>query len=51
MVSKYERTRIMSARALQLAQGATPLVGAKGKSTLEIAAEEMGKDKIPLVVV
>jgi DNA-directed RNA polymerase subunit K/omega len=51
MVSKYEKTRIMSARALQLAQGATPLVDAKGKNTLEIAVDEMGKNKIPLVVV
>lgn len=50
-MNKYEKTRIISARALQIAQGAPPLVSPKSKSVEEIVLEEFDKDKIPLVVV
>jgi len=51
MLTRYERTRLMSARALQIAQGAPPLVRSGSKDNLEIAAEELEKGKIPLVIV
>ncbi len=49
--SRYERTRIVSARALQLAQGAPPLVKAKsGSSPIDIALAEWEKGVIPIDV-
>ena len=50
MMTKYERTRVIAARTLQIAQGATPLVKPKGDN-YSIALKEFGDDKIPLVVV
>jgi DNA-directed RNA polymerase subunit K/omega len=50
MMTRYERTRVIAARTLQIAQGATPLVKPKGNN-YEIALKELGDDKIPLVVV
>jgi len=50
MATKYERTRVLAARTLQIAQGAPPFVKPKG-SNYEIALKELGDDKIPLVVV
>jgi DNA-directed RNA polymerase subunit K/omega len=51
MMTKYERTRVIAARTLQIAQGATPLVKPKNMDNHEIALKELGDDKIPLVVV
>ena len=51
MLTRYERTRLMSARALQIAQGAPPLVRSGSKDNLKIAVEELEKGKIPLVIV
>jgi len=50
MMTRYERTRVIAARTLQIAQGAPPLVKPKG-SNYEIALRELDDDKIPLVVV
>jgi DNA-directed RNA polymerase subunit K/omega len=50
MMTRYERTRVIAARTLQIAQGAPPLVRPKG-SNYEIALRERDDDKIPLVVV
>jgi DNA-directed RNA polymerase subunit K/omega len=41
MVSKYQKARLLSARALQIARGAKPLVQTKQKSAVEIAEEEL----------
>lgn len=49
--SRYERTRIVSARALQLAQGAPALVKTKGGMTpIDIAIAEWEKGIIPIDV-
>jgi DNA-directed RNA polymerase subunit K/omega len=50
MMTRYERTRVIAARTLQIAQGAPPLVKPKGNN-YEIALKELDEDKIPLVVV
>jgi DNA-directed RNA polymerase subunit K/omega len=47
MMTKFEKTRLISARALQIAQGA-PAKG-KGKPS-DIAKEEFEEGKIPLEV-
>ena len=49
--SKYERARLIGARALQLAFGAPPLMEVDGKmSPMSIALKEMESGIIPLVV-
>ncbi len=50
-LTKYEIARIIGARALQLAQGAPPLIEVQDTSPLEIAETEFKKNVIPLHVV
>ena len=50
-LTKYELARIIGARALQLAQGAPPLIKvAKGMGFINIAEVELDKKAMPLVV-
>lgn len=49
--NKYEKARLIGARALQLAFGAPPLMEVEGKmSPMSIAMKEMESGIIPLVV-
>ena len=49
--SRYAKTRIISARALQIAQGSPVLVKVpKGKTPMEIAMMEWEKGLIPIDV-
>jgi len=49
--SKYERARLIGARALQLAFGAPPLMEVDGSmNPMSIAIREMESGIIPLVV-
>ncbi|HUC38637.1 MAG TPA: DNA-directed RNA polymerase subunit K [Candidatus Acidoferrum sp.] len=50
--SKYEKARIIGARALQLAHGAPPLVKVpEGMvSPIDLAALEFEKDAIPITI-
>lgn len=52
-LTKYERARIIGARALQLYFGAPPLVkaGESGQSYIELAEKELHDGVISLVVV
>ncbi len=53
-LTKYERARIIGARALQLYFGAPPLVKASGNEELDyikLAEKELANDVIPLAVV
>ncbi|MEM4255468.1 MAG: DNA-directed RNA polymerase subunit K [Candidatus Norongarragalinales archaeon] len=51
-LTKYERARIVGARALQLAMGAPPLVKAANTiSPVKLAQIELEKNVIPLFVV
>ncbi len=50
-LNKYERARIIGARALQLAFGAPPLLEVKGEnSAMSVALRELEMGIIPLVV-
>jgi len=48
--TKYERVRILSARALQISMGAPPLIKTKAVNPIEIAREEFLKDAIPITI-
>lgn len=51
-LTKYERARIIGARALQLEWGAPPLLPIEGmEDTIKIAEKELEMRIIPLVVV
>lgn len=48
---KYEKARIIGARALQLSQGAPPLIKiTKMLSFIQVAETELDEDVIPLAV-
>lgn len=52
-LTKYERARIIGARALQLYYGAPPLVKAqegRGLDYIKLAEKELDEEIIPLVV-
>ncbi|MDD3159423.1 MAG: DNA-directed RNA polymerase subunit K [Candidatus ainarchaeum sp.] len=50
-LTRFELTRILSARALQLSLGAPPLVkGTKELSMLRVAEKEMEEKSLPLSV-
>lgn len=51
ILSKYERTRILGARATLLSKGAQPLVNPDGETNpLEIARMELSERVIPIVI-
>lgn len=50
-MTRFEKTRLISARALQISYGAPPLIKAKKEMTpIDIAKEELEKKALPLVV-
>ena len=49
--NKYERARILGARALQLSMGAPPMIKTSNTNPIDVAREELKKDAIPLVVI
>ncbi len=51
--TKFEKARIIGARALQLAYGAPPLIKVPGNvsNPLDLAEKEFEEDAIPIVVV
>ncbi len=52
-LTKYERARIIGARALQLYYGAPPLVKIqedRGRNYIKLAEKELDEEIIPLVV-
>jgi len=50
-LTRFERTRVVSARALQLALGAPPLLKVSHKRSMgEVAADEFEQKVIPLAV-
>lgn len=48
--TRYERARIVGARALQISMGAPVLVNTPKTEPLEIALEEYDRDVIPITV-
>ncbi len=49
-LTRFERTRIIGARALQISLGAPILIKTTKKDPIEIAAEEFEKDVLPITV-
>jgi DNA-directed RNA polymerase subunit K/omega len=50
--TKYERARLISARALQLSVGAPPLIKPKESDTpYDVALKEFYADKLPLQII
>jgi len=51
MLSKYEKVRVLGARAFQLSMGAPPLVDITGlNDAVSIAEKELREGKIPLII-
>lgn len=51
-LTRFEETRLISARALQLSLGAPPLIKpSKEGSIFELAKEEFEKNALPLAVI
>ncbi|MFA7197982.1 MAG: DNA-directed RNA polymerase subunit K [Methanoculleus sp.] len=48
--TRYERARIIGARALQISMGAPVLVNTTKTEPLEIALEEFDRDVVPITV-
>lgn len=50
-LTRFERCRVVGARATQIAMGAEPLIDANGKTDpLEIAEMELMANKIPMII-
>ncbi len=50
-LSKYEKVRVLGARAFQLSMGAPPLVDISGlNDAVSIAEKELREGKLPLII-
>jgi len=49
--TRYEKSRIIGARALQISMGAPPLIKSRETSPINLAKLEFEKDVIPITVV
>lgn len=50
-LTRFERARILGARALQLALGAPVLIKTKGLDPMVIAREELEKGVVPISII
>lgn len=48
--TRYERARIIGARALQISQGAPPLIEIDTNNPVHIAREELERGVLPITV-
>lgn len=48
--TRYERARIIGARALQISMGAPPLIETEEEDPVFIAREELEKEVLPITV-
>jgi DNA-directed RNA polymerase subunit K/omega len=49
-LTKFERTKILSERATQLANGSKPFVEGTFQNVYQIAEEELSQNKIPFII-
>ena len=49
-MNRFEKARIVSARALQLSMGAPPLIKTKEIDPITIAEQEFKKDVVPITI-
>jgi len=51
MLTKYEKARVIGTRALQLSNGAVPMVNTEGiTNVMTIAEKELTEYKIPIII-
>lgn len=51
ILTKYEKARILGTRAMQLSQGATPMVPIDGlDDAMKIAEKELYLNKMPIII-
>lgn len=51
ILTKYEKTRIIGVRAMQISKGATPMIPIDGlDSAMKIAERELYLNKMPIIV-
>lgn len=48
--TRYEKARIIGARALQISMGAPILIDTRSNDPIEIALEELEADMVPIIV-
>lgn len=48
--TRFERARLIGARALQISMGAPALIESANKDPIEVAREELEKDVIPIAI-
>jgi len=50
VMTRYEKARVLGARALQISMGAPPLLESKATTPLEIAQEELSEGVLPITI-
>jgi DNA-directed RNA polymerase subunit K/omega len=50
VMTRFEKARVLGARALQLSMGAPPLIESKASTPLEIAQEELKEGVLPITI-
>jgi DNA-directed RNA polymerase I, II, and III subunit RPABC2 len=50
VMTRFEKARVLGARALQISMGAPPLIESKATTPLEIAEEELREAVLPMTI-
>jgi DNA-directed RNA polymerase I, II, and III subunit RPABC2 len=50
VMTRFEKARVLGARALQISMGAPPLIESKAITPLEIADEELKEGVLPITI-
>lgn len=50
VMTRFEKARVLGARALQISMGAPPLIESKATTPLEIAEEELREGVLPMTI-
>lgn len=50
VMTRFEKARVLGARALQISMGAPPLIESKAITPLEIAEEELREAVLPMTI-
>jgi len=48
--TRFERARLIGARALQISEGAPPLIDVETTDPIEVARQELEEDVIPIAI-
>jgi DNA-directed RNA polymerase subunit K/omega len=50
VMTRFEKARVLGARALQISMGAPPLIQSNANNPLEIAEEELREGALPITI-